>query len=159
MGEGLHQGWNALAHSCLQKRSLTKLRGWILFHPLSPSINNNRMKELIMRKKLKSMNGCRMRFGGCVDGFGSKVDYTGVRVTTLMMKNVYRAADGVVVTNHLWFTLGKAFADLRTGDLVEFDARVADYQKGYGPYECKKTDYMLECPTKIKVIYTGAEVA
>ena len=68
----------------------------------------------------------------------------------------------VILTDHLWFNYTKGFQDLgklKPGDQIEFDARVAKYEKGYKgrdeflqlsrPVE---TDYHLSYPTKLKKI-------
>ncbi|MBU2634768.1 MAG: hypothetical protein KJ674_06030 [Nanoarchaeota archaeon] len=67
-----------------------------------------------------------------------------------------------VLTDHLWFTCGKRFdcLDLLEGELVQFDARVTEYLKGYqggdeGSYEDvygQELDYRLSFPTKVKKV-------
>ena len=64
-----------------------------------------------------------------------------------------------LVSEHLWFNLIKSFEklDLRENDIVQFDARVKKYEKGYKGYRDDvykpiETDYKLSHPTKIKII-------
>ena len=57
---------------------------------------------------------------------------------------------GEVVTDHLWFTVGKTLKNLKLkeGDEITFYARVGTYRKGYID---KTTDYKLNYMTKIEV--------
>ncbi len=75
---------------------------------------------------------------------------------TVLLKDICDAG-GVIVCDHLWFNLTKAFAllNLQPGDRVQFDARVKKYVKGYfgrrddvfdKPAE---VDYKLSHPTKV----------
>ena len=75
----------------------------------------------------------------------------------MLFTEVTRIDTNQVVADHLWFTKGRTLSTLRVGDMVEFDARVGDYVKGYAgrrevydrPLEL---DYKLKNPTKLKVI-------
>ena len=67
--------------------------------------------------------------------------------------------EGVVVASHVWLTFGRRFhsAVLLPGDLIQFDARVKQYEKGYkgrklDVYKPVSKDYGLSYPTKIKVL-------
>jgi len=59
-----------------------------------------------------------------------------------------------IVTDHLWFTMGKRFGllGLKEGEQVEFEARVDAYYKGYIGHEwgVQEKDYHLEYPTKLR---------
>lgn len=61
-------------------------------------------------------------------------------------------------TNHIWFTVGKTIENLNleTGDIIEFDARITDYEKGYVNHrnfiDNRKMDYKLSRPTKFEKI-------
>jgi hypothetical protein len=106
-----------------------------------------------MRKELKNLSGQRMRFCATVERLGHKNGYKGP-VPTILLKDVRRVDTGEVVTDHLWFTVGKTLSVLSPGDEVEFDARVASYEKGYKGYRedvyCPVSkDYKLERPTKL----------
>jgi hypothetical protein len=63
-----------------------------------------------------------------------------------------------VVTDHAWFSYTKGFqaCTLTEGTLVEFDARVKKYTKGYvNPrigVNQKAVDYRLSNPTRIVVL-------
>lgn len=108
-----------------------------------------------MRKELKKLDGQRLRFRAKVERFGEKNGYMGT-LPTILLTNVFELTSGQVVTDHLWFTRGKTW-QCEVGDIVEFDARVGSYEKGYKGYRkdvCKevKTDYRLERPTKFCVI-------
>ena len=64
-----------------------------------------------MRRALKSLEGVRTTFHGTVSQFGIKSGYTGRYLPTLMLKDVMDSA-GNLVTDHLWFLVGKQLAAL-----------------------------------------------
>jgi len=108
-----------------------------------------------MRRALKSLEGVRTVFHGTVVQFGMKSGYTGRDLPTLMMKDVMDSADNIV-TDHLWFMVGKQLAalHLQIGDVISFQARVTIYEKGYKGYRDDvdkpiEIDYRLSNPTKI----------
>nr|UWD67448.1 MAG: hypothetical protein [Bacteriophage sp.] len=111
-----------------------------------------------MRKELKII-GSRDRhvFTATFIRFGFRDGYKGP-VKTILLQDVL--LDGKIVTDHLWFDLTKGFesADLLSGDVVEFCARVSIYEKGYKGYRNDvfdrpiEKDYRLSRPTKIKKI-------
>jgi hypothetical protein len=62
----------------------------------------------------------------------------------------------MLLTDHLWFTTGKWSAGLAVGDIFEFEARVADYIKGYqGRREVfdapVSRDWKLQRPTQVTI--------
>ena len=68
-----------------------------------------------------------------------------------------------MITDHLWFNNTKAFqaVNLEAGDVVEFDARVKPYEKGYKgrrEYVDKPItiDYKLSWPTKVEKITSNS---
>ena len=109
-----------------------------------------------MRKKLKQLNEIRARFRGTFVRAGMKNGYKGM-LPTIMLKNVENIETKEIVTEHLWFNLTKGFSalDLKEGEIVEFDARVKSYTKGYMGYRDDiydkpvEYDYKLSHPTKI----------
>lgn len=89
--------------------------------------------------------------------FGKKTNFKGYSEETILLKEIVDISTGEAVTDHVWFTFSKGFADanIREGDCIEFDARVRQYKKGYVHklMQTKKTtDYKLSHPTKIQVI-------
>ena len=106
-----------------------------------------------MRYELAKIEGERSVFTGVFVRFGEKNGYKGP-VTTILLQNIHDAT-GKDVTDHLWFNLTKGFAalDLKGGEMVEFRARVKDYQKGYQGDETAlmEFDYKLSPPTKVQV--------
>jgi hypothetical protein len=113
---------------------------------------------MIMRHALKSLEGVRTSFRGTVAQFSVKSGYTGRDLPTLMLKDVMDST-GNMVTEHLWFTVGKTLADLhlQIGDVIAFQARVTAYEKGYKGYREDvhkpiEIDYRLSNPTKITKI-------
>ena len=121
-----------------------------------------------MREELAKLCGVRRRFEAVFERFGKKTGYRDV-LTTILLKDVRVVASRKLVTDHLWFTLGKGFEALNLvqGDVVRFDARVTEYIKGYrgrrddDDYDdCDRKplerDYRLSFPTKfIKVSKTA----
>ena len=111
-----------------------------------------------MRKKLKKSNGIRKRFKGIFEKFGMKSGYK-YPLTTILLKDIIDVSTGEKVSEHLWFNLTKQFnaLNLKEEDIVEFDARVKNYTKGYmgyreDIYKPIKIDYKLSHPTKIKKV-------
>ena len=83
-----------------------------------------------MRRALKSLEGVRTAFHGTVAQFGMKSGYSGRYLPTLMLKDVMDSA-GNLVTDHLWFLVGKQLAalHLQMGDGISFQARDTAYEK------------------------------
>ena len=106
-----------------------------------------------MRRNLEARDEQRMRFRGTISRFGTKRGYRGRFLTTLMMTNVKFADSDENATDHIWFTCGKWSDELEIGDVVEFDARVGIYFKGY---RREDIDYRLERPTKVTKIVAAA---
>lgn len=73
---------------------------------------------------------------------------------TILLLDI-RDSSGEQVTDHLWFNMTKGFRNLGTleqGMIIQFEARVAEYYKGYVGYEGweREKDYKLSHPTKCK---------
>lgn len=110
-----------------------------------------------MRKSLQNIEEVRATFTGEFVRFGVKNGYKGPE-ETLLVKTI-TDQDGKIVADHLWFNLTKGFQklNLSEGDLVQFDARVKEYLKGYfgrrdDVYKPAEIDYKLSHPTKLKVL-------
>ena len=110
-----------------------------------------------MRKELKPLQDLRGQFTGTFVRIGTKSSY-GYLKHTLLLKDVTDKA-GKVVTDHLWFNLTKGFAalGLTPGDVVQFEARVRPYEKGYRGYRDDvdkpiETDYKLSHPTRLRKV-------
>lgn len=109
-----------------------------------------------MRKELKKLDGQRLMFSAVVDGFGKRY-FKDKEMPTIVFRDVKRLSDELLVADHLWFTQGLCWSDLKTGQRVQFEARVKAYEKGYkGRREVVgapiRTDYKLERPTKVQLI-------
>lgn len=107
-----------------------------------------------MRTELKAINGERKRFTARIERFGSKRAFRGPDIKTILLVDVKAASDGMPITDHLWFAKGKRWDGIQPGDVVEFDARVGMYEKGYkghrdDVFNPASKDYRLERPTKI----------
>lgn len=116
-----------------------------------------------MRTELKKIGADeRHTYTGEFVRFGEKKPYKGhIPDVTVLLANI-KDLDGNIVTDHLWFNLTKSFqkCDLKEHDIVQFDARVAEYEKGYKGYRDwddyyfppVSVDYKLSHPTKVSVI-------
>ena len=107
-----------------------------------------------MRKNLQKIGKkSRHRFQGTFSRYGSKSGYYGPE-KTILLTNI--TEEGTPVCDHLWFNATKGFqaCDPQEGDILEFDARVAEYTKGYfghrdDVYVPVQEDYKLSRPTKV----------
>lgn len=108
-----------------------------------------------MRKELGVRVGDRRRFRGRVERFGKLPQR---RTPTIMLQDVVFADSSEYATDHIWFKKGKAWDRIRHGDVVEFDARIAEYEKGWRGRKPKpgapppSDDYLLQRPTKVQVV-------
>lgn len=111
-----------------------------------------------MRKRLASSEGERKKFRAQFSRFGKKTNYKGYSEETILLKGVVDMETNDVVADHLWFSLTKSFEKLvlKEGAMVEFEARVKVYRKGYvnSRYQINNStkDFKLSHPTKIIVI-------
>lgn len=101
-----------------------------------------------MRKHLRKHMGhrlyCRARF----QKFGLK-GCSPYQIETVAITEIARADTGEFLDGHLWLTDTKEFralGQLNEGDLVEFYATVASYEKGYQGWNIEK---LLQCPRSI----------
>lgn len=109
-----------------------------------------------MRTELKKRLGLRQTYLGTVERFGLKSSYRGPPKKTVLLVHI-TDTDGHPVTDHLWLTVGKRLKHLQVGNLVQFDARVTSYLKGYRGrrddiWEPLEEDYRLSYPTNIKIV-------
>lgn len=112
-----------------------------------------------MRNELKEIDGERGTFTGVFIRFGTKTGFKGTE-ETILLKDV-QDKEGNLVADHLWFNRTKGFEklDLKTGDKIQFDARVKKYARGFkGKYSSilnsgmkkeERSDYKLTHPAKI----------
>jgi hypothetical protein len=109
-----------------------------------------------MRKELKKINDYRGTFYGEFVRKGYKKGWRGT-LPTILLKNI-RDENGKLMCDHLWFNYTKGFealGELEEGAIIQFDARVRPYIKGYKGYrddvwDCPiEKDYKLSHPTKI----------
>ncbi len=98
------------------------------------------------RLGLRDREGQRLRFRGTFERLGRRRNWHGFDEPTILLRNVCALDDGAAVTDHLWFpsTNGfEALGPLAQGDVIEFDARVTRYEKGYRGW---RADVAAECP-------------
>ena len=110
-----------------------------------------------MRTKLQQIEDERNTFMGVFNRFGEKNGYKSI-LRTVLLKDI-KNKDGEIVTNHLWFNLTKGFnkLDMKQGDIIQFNARVKEYEKGYkgyreDVYKPLEINYRLSHPTKLSKI-------
>lgn len=108
-----------------------------------------------MRKKLSKINGERTKFFGKFERIGSKSGWKG-KEKTVLIKDISDQY-GTSVADHIWFNYTKGFQNiyLNNGDLLEFEARVKEYEKGYKGSRLDvdapvSRDYKLSHPSKIR---------
>ncbi len=108
-----------------------------------------------MRDELARREGMRTLYRATVARFGSKPSDVGPAVPTILLRDVTDCR-GAVVTDHVWYTLGEPFTRLclEEGDVVEFEARVIPYQKGYHGRDdhdsVRLWDYRLSYPARVR---------
>jgi hypothetical protein len=109
------------------------------------------------RKALAVRDGERFRCRASVTRFGSKRAYGGGTEATILLSDIRDVVTGRVLSDHLWFTSGKWCSGLQIDAVIEFDARVSDYEKGYkgrreDVFVPIKRDWKLQRPTKVQII-------
>ena len=90
--------------------------------------------------------------------FGKKINFNGYSEPTILLTNVVDVQKMQVVADHIWFSLTKGFEEIKLeeGMIVEFEARVKEYSKGYVNKKYginnRKQDFKLSHPGKISVV-------
>ena len=116
-----------------------------------------------MRTKLKEITGKeRHTFTATFTRFGWRRGYRGT-IRTLLFTDVKMG--GTVVCDHIWFTNGKGFErfNLIVNDVIQFNARVASYTKGYKGWRDDiidrpiERDWKLQYPTDFKKVLPTQE--
>lgn len=109
-----------------------------------------------MRKSLSKLNSRRISCIGIFVKYGTKSNWHGFPTRTVLLKNI-KDMDGNLLTEHLWFNGTKGFhalGELKLGDVIEFDARVKEYTKGYVNWrkdvDEREVDFKLSHPSKIR---------
>lgn len=111
-----------------------------------------------MRKLLAKDAGERKKFRAVFTRFGKKINYKGHSEMTVLLTSVKDVETNQVVADHIWFayTTGFEKASLTESALIQFEARIKEYSKGYVNKQYginnRKRDYKLSHPTKIKVV-------
>ncbi len=109
-----------------------------------------------MRKELAAQAGDRKKFRATFSRLGKKTNFKGYSEDTILLTDVRDADTNKRVADHLWFSYTQGFEKivLTEGTILEFDARVKEYSKGYVNKSLhrnqRNTDYKLSHPTKIK---------
>jgi hypothetical protein len=110
-----------------------------------------------MRSGLSKDEGVRKKFYGTFSRLGKKRNYNGYSEDTILLVNIIDAESSELAADHAWFSYTKGFekVQLKEGTVLEFEARVKAYAKGYvnrglGMTK-RKTDLKLSHPTQIKI--------
>jgi len=111
-----------------------------------------------MRKELKILDEQRDLFRGTFKKYGLKSGYKGASTETILLVSICND-NGKIISDHLWFNMTKGFeklGTLREGDIIQFEARVGKYRKGYinrrADIDQSSFDYKLSHPTKITLV-------
>ncbi len=111
-----------------------------------------------MRKELAAEEGKRKKFKAVFSRIGKKVNYKGYSEETILLKNIVDLESQKIIADHVWLSYTQSFikALLKAGDIIEFEARVKEYRKGYVNKNYKinnsTKDLKLSNPTKIKKV-------
>jgi len=116
-----------------------------------------------MREALAARDNERFRIRAAVSRRGKR--------RTILLVDGVDASSGESLFDHLWMKIGKwarvpegnDWRAIRSGDVIEFDARTGPYVKGYlgkrkGIDKPPALDWKLMRPTKVKLISTGTSV-
>jgi len=108
-----------------------------------------------MRTELGKLEGERRRFRAVVQEFG--VGRSSKRKETILLVEVRRTDDlEAVVADHLWLKKGGQFRGVSLGDVIEFDAQVEPYEKGYLNFRWgideTTVDYRLSSLSNVRII-------
>jgi len=111
-----------------------------------------------MREKLKRIEDERTTFIGVFERYGTKTNWNGYPENTILLKEI-KNSFGKIISDHIWFSFTKGFqklGKLENGDIIQFQARVKPYVKGYVNHsdyiDEREIDYKLNNPTKIQKI-------
>lgn len=118
-----------------------------------------------MRKSLKERYGRRGKFSAIFKRHGVYRGFQGHHVPTALFIDV-KDESGQVVTDHIWFNVGKYIHELalQPGDEVFFVARVTKYWKRNpeAAYDddapVRVQDYRLSWPTKMRKLGAAPEM-
>lgn len=102
-----------------------------------------------MRVKLSKYLGQRVTLRGTITALGkNKLNSNKYCVS---IKNVTECHFNEIVSEHLWFRVGKHFfknePEVRRGDVIKFDARIDSYVKRNGDLE-----YGVKYPSKFRIV-------
>jgi hypothetical protein len=111
-----------------------------------------------MRDELAKREGHRVRVQAKIERYGSTPD--GSRY---LLVDVRDAKSGELLTEHLWMSIGPWAVGMREGDVIAFDATVAQYVKGYfgrrqdiiDAKASPSIDYHLDQPANAQVVIEG----
>jgi len=112
------------------------------------------------RVGLKNDLGVRKKFRGIFVRTGRKAGFNGHSQETLLFKKIIDLETETMVADHVWFNFTKGFegVEINEGIIIEFEARIKEYKKGYVNNKLKinqqKIDYKLSHPTKIRIATT-----
>lgn len=109
-----------------------------------------------MRQELKKIDHHRELFRGIFKKYGLKTGYKGASTETILLTSI-RDSNEKLICDHLWFNMTKGFeqlGSLKEGDILQFEARVKKYRKGYinrrAGIDQSEFDYKLSHPTRIE---------
>ena len=110
-----------------------------------------------MRRELGKMSDYRGTFTGTFVRYGKYSSRWVASKSTILLKDVKK--DGKWMCDHLWLNVTKsiqAAGVLVDGDVLQFDARVTPYLKGYAR-EWQELDWKLSRPTHVRIIRSSSK--
>lgn len=110
-----------------------------------------------MRNLLQFLEGNRFIFEGVIQRTGIRSTVDGTERETVMIKNIKLANKKTVICDHVWINSSKHLKEAKIGDVVQFEASVSKYVKGYkgeknGINRPIKIDYNINKFSHVKVI-------
>ena len=111
---------------------------------------------------LEPLLGKRLVFTGTFERYGTKSGWQGRVVPTMLWKDIHLEGQLQILTDHLWFTVGKRFGaeKFQQGDQIQFKATVDEYEKGYVNnreyVDERELDYRLSRPNNITLVKSNA---
>lgn len=111
-----------------------------------------------MRDKLAADEEKRKKFSAVFVRTGRKTSFKGYTEETILLRHVVDMETNQVVADHVWLNYTKGFekVSLTSGSMIEFEARIKIYKKGYVNrrygIDHTKSDFKLSHPTQIRKV-------
>lgn len=114
-----------------------------------------------MREKLADLKNTRKTYTAFFERYGVRKLFGKFEALTLLFSDI-KNSDNELMSQHIWLNSNKSFEKINfvRGDIVQFEARVIEYEKGYRRYKGNDPklkqyvikDFKLAYPSKVKVL-------